>query len=89
MLTRQMDTLIDQEASLRWLVMQSLKYKKWILAVVPRDFSEYQVTDLMSDNVELIIQYADYLNKGIAGSLIDDRKKALLEETREIYRAFF
>lgn len=89
MLIKQMDISIDPEDSLRWLVMQSLKYKKWILAVVPRDFSEYQVTELMSDNVELIIQYADYLNKGVIGSLIDDKKKAQLEQVRERYHAFF
>ena len=71
--------------SLRWLVMQSLKYKKWVLAVIRGDFSEYQVTDLMSENVELIIQYADYLNKGTVGSSIDSGKQDMLENVRAKY----
>lgn len=75
----------EKENNLRWLVMQSLKYKKWVLAVIRGDFSEYQVTDLMSDNVELIIQYADYLNKGTVGSSIDRKIRTLLEKVREQY----
>ena len=75
----------QQENDLRWLVMQSLKYKKWVLAVIRGDFSEYQVTELMSENVELIIQYADYLNKGTVGSSIDHRKREMLENVRERY----
>lgn len=86
--TRQTDILTEpQEKNLRWLVMQSLKHKKWILAVICGDFSEYYVTELMSENVELIIQYADYLNKGIIGSAIDQKRRKILDTLRETYSA--
>ena len=91
MLTKQMDILTDQETEseqkqqYHWLVMQSLKYRKWILSVIKGDFSEYQVTELMSENVELIIQYADYLNKGLIGNLIDKKQAAILEQVKQQY----
>ncbi len=47
---------------MRWLVMQSTKHKKWVLALVCEQSGEYQVTDLMSENVNKVICYADYLN---------------------------
>ncbi len=81
--TRQTDTLIRED--LHWLVMQSLKHRKWILAVIRGDFTEYQVTDVMSENVDLMVQYADYLNNGKAGSSVDARCMAMLDSLKERY----
>lgn len=74
-----------QGAGIRWLVMQSLKHQKWVLAVVKGNFEEYHVTDLMSENVELIVQCADYLNRGIVGSGLDGRQIELLEQLKNEY----
>lgn len=70
---------------LHWLVMQSLKHQKWVLAVVKGDFAQYQVTDVMSANVDLMVQYADYLNKGKTGGSMDAKCQAMLEQLRERY----
>lgn len=92
-----MDTLIERpkrgapEASgegstgIRWLVMQSLKHQKWVLAVIKGAFEEYYVTDMMSENVELMIQCADYLNRGIIGSGLDAKRIDLLERLKDEY----
>lgn len=70
-----------------WLVMQSLKHKKWVLAVMRQNFAEYQVTELMSENVDKIIQYADYLNKGKVTSSLDGKSLAMLERLKEQYES--
>lgn len=69
----------------RWLVMQSLKYNKWVLAVMRQNFAEYQVTDLMSENVNKIIQYADYLNKGTVDATMDAKSLIMLDQLKEKY----
>lgn len=68
---------------LRWLVMQSLKHQKWVLAVVQGTFEEYRVTDMMSENVELMVQCADYLNRGIVGTGLDQGHIRKLEQLRD------
>lgn len=73
------------ESGLRWLVMQSLKERKWILAVMCRDFSEYEVTGFMSDNPCIVIQYADYLNKGTCGTEMDSACREKLERLKKEY----
>ena len=65
--------------------MQSLKHQKWVLAVVRGDFTEYQVTDVMSGNVDVMVQYADYLNKGKIGPGLDSRSILMLETVRSKY----
>lgn len=72
---------------LRWMVMQSLKHGKWVLAVVRGTFEEYRVTDLMSENVELMIQCADYLNRDKAGSALDAHYIQKLERLKSEYGA--
>lgn len=69
----------------RWLVMQSLKHNKWVLAVMRGNFAEYRVTDLMSENVNKIIQYADYLNSGKADASMDRKSIVMLEKLKEEY----
>lgn len=70
---------------MRWCVMQSMKYKKWILAVMNNDSTAYEVTDVMSDNVEKIIQYADYLNLVNSGKEIEAGMLERLEQLRMCY----
>ena len=60
-------------SGVRWLVMQS------------GTFEEYQVTDLMSENVDMIIQYADYLNHGRKGAALDNKSIDRLERMRDRY----
>lgn len=75
----------DGAGKMRWCVMQSLKYKKWILAVMNPDFTEYEVTDVMSDYVEKIIQYADYLNTGKGETAIEKPVLGKLEQLKLQY----
>lgn len=75
----------SSDSGLRWLVMQSLKYRKWVLAVMCRDFSEYEVTGFMSDNPHIIIQYADYLNKGKMSADLDHICREKLERIKSEY----
>ena len=63
---------------MRWCVMQSMKHGKWVLAVMSDDFARYQVTDIMSDDVNRVVRYADYLNGKIPPERITD--KSLLEK---------
>lgn len=85
--TRQTDISTDRNGDdLHWLVMQSLKHQKWVLAVVHGDFADYQVTDVMSANVDLMVQYADYLNKGKIGGSVDAGCRERLERLRDKYR---
>ena len=72
-------------SGVRWLVMQSLTHRKWVLSVVRGTFEEYQVTDLMSENVDMIIQYADYLNHGRKGAALDNKSIDRLERMRDRY----
>lgn len=76
-----------------WLVMQSVKHRKWVLALVCAQTGEYQVTDLMSESVDKITLYANYLNgkpmvraeeTGLPVGLgVSDL--GLLDQTKEIY----
>lgn len=84
--TKQTDILTDPAQNrLHWLVMQSLKHQKWVLAVVQEDFVDYQVTEMMSANVELMVQYADYLNKGVVSGSMDAACIDRLETLRKKY----
>lgn len=74
---------------MRWCVMQSMRYKKWILAVVNEDFTAYEVTDVMSDYVEQIIQYADYLNLGREAVGLDPKMKELLDAKKRQYEKLY
>lgn len=66
-------------------VMQSLRHNKWVLAAVTGNFESYQVTDVMSSNVELMVQYAQYLNEGRRSSGLDDQQTALLDQLKTKY----
>lgn len=71
-----------KEDVMRWCVMQSLKYNKWVLAVMNDDATGYEVTSVMSDYVEKIIQYADYLNLGKGEAKLDAKELEKLEKLR-------
>lgn len=68
---------------MHWCVMQSLKYNKWVLAVMNDDATGYEVTSVMSDYVEKVIQYADYLNLGKGAAKLDAKELQRLEELRQ------
>lgn len=71
---------------MRWCVMQSMKYRKWILTVMSEDFTEYEVTDIMSDDVWRVVQYADYLNGKIPENIIKDKSMlSTLDSVKERY----
>ena len=70
---------------MRWCVMQSMKYKKWILAVMNEDCTRYEVTDIMSDNPDQIVLYAEYMNEGKGENRIDSLTLARLEEFKKKY----
>ncbi len=75
----------EESAAVRWLVMQSVKHQKWVLSVIRGTFEEYYVTDMMSENVDLMVQCADYLNRGIKGSGLDVRQIELLDQLKNKY----
>ena len=66
-------------------VMQSLKHNKWVLAAVKGTFEEYQVTDVMSSNVELLVQYAGYLNDGTISAGLEPRQIEMLNQLKIKY----
>ena len=66
-------------------VMQSLKHNKWVLVAVKGTFEEYQVTDVMSSNVELLVQYAKYLNEGISSAGLEQRQRDMLDQLKTKY----
>lgn len=79
--------LPESPSGLRWLVMQSLRHQKWVLAVVRGTFEEYCVTDVMSENVDLMVQCAAYLNRGVVGSGLDAVYVEKLERLKAQYAA--
>lgn len=68
---------------MRWVVMQSMKYKKWVLAVMNESCTAYEVTEIMSENPEKIIQYAEYMNEGKWETKLDEQTKEMLNELIE------
>lgn len=71
---------------MRWCVMQSMKYRKWILTVMSEDFSEYEVMDIMSDDVWRLVQYANYLNGKIPENKNKDKSMlSTLDSLKEKY----
>lgn len=70
---------------MRWCVMQSMKYKKWILAVMNDSLTSYEVTEVMSDSPEKIIMYTEYMNEGKGEKLLDMQTKAMLDGMLEKY----
>lgn len=65
--------------------MQSLKHNKWVLAAVKGIFEEYRVTDVMSSNVELMVQYAKYLNEGVRSAIMEQRQIDMLDQLKLKY----
>ncbi|MGN0506289.1 MAG: hypothetical protein ACI4FZ_06990 [Lachnospiraceae bacterium] len=63
-----------------------MKHKKWVLAVTKEDYSKYEVTDIMSESVEKILPYVDYLNRGLETGIPADMRKQL-DELKEAYAA--
>lgn len=75
----------DSNTGIRFHVMQSLKHSKWVLAAVRGTFESYQVTDVMSANVELMIQYARYLNEGAVSAGMEQRQITMLDQLKQKY----
>lgn len=70
---------------MRWCVMQSMKYKKWILAVMNESCTAYEVTEVMSESAEKIILYTEYLNEGKGEAKLDGKTKELLDGLKAAY----
>lgn len=75
----------EQSTRIHFHVMQSLKHNKWVLAAVKGTFEEYRVTDVMSANVELMVQYAKYLNEGVRSAIMEQRQIDMLDQLKLKY----
>lgn len=54
---------------MRWIPLQSIESKKWVLCVLFDDCMTYDVTTIESDHVEKIWHYAAYMNGEVGGGI--------------------
>ena len=54
---------------MRWIPLQNMNTKRWLLCVLYDDCLSYDVTEIESENVEKILTYAAYMNDGITGNI--------------------
>jgi len=55
---------------MRWMPLQNVNSKKWVLCVRNDDCRTYDTTDIVSDSIEQISAYAAYMNcaAGVMGA---------------------
>lgn len=53
---------------MRWMPLQDIKTKKWILCVMDEDHLNYERTDIISDSIETILSCSDFMNGTSDGS---------------------
>lgn len=54
---------------MRWIPLQNMNSKKWVLCVLYDDCMSYDVTSIESEHVEKILSYASYMNEGIVNNI--------------------
>lgn len=71
---------------MRWIPLQSMKSRKWMLCVLFDDCMTYDVTTVESDHVAEILHYAAYMNGGAADG-IGAEMLGKLDDLRRKYRS--
>lgn len=54
---------------MRWIPLQNMNSRKWVLCVLYDDCMSYDVTSIESEYVEKILFYASYMNEGIINNI--------------------
>lgn len=54
---------------MRWIPLQNMNSRKWVLCVLYDDCMSYDVTSIESEYVEKILSYASYMNEGIINNI--------------------
>ena len=54
---------------MRWIPLQNINSRKWVLCVLYDDCMSYDVTTIESEHVEKILTCAAYMNDGITGNI--------------------
>ena len=68
---------------MRWIPLQSMESKKWMLCVLFDDCMTYDVTSVESDHVTEILQYAAYMNGAVDDSIGAEIREKLDNLKRE------
>ena len=69
---------------MRWIPLQSMESKKWMLCVLFDDCMTYDVTSVESDHVTEILHYAAYMN----GTADDSMGAEMLEKLDVLKREY-
>lgn len=67
---------------MRWIPLQNINSRKWVLCVLYDDCMSYDVTPIESEHVEKILSYASYMNDGVIDN-IDPVTLARLQELKK------
>ena len=54
---------------MRWIPLQNINSRKWVLCVLYDDCMSYGVTLIESEHVERILSYASYMNDGVTDNI--------------------
>ncbi len=54
---------------MRWIPLQNINSRKWVLCVLYDDCMSYDVTLIESEHVERILSYASYMNDGVTDNI--------------------
>lgn len=54
---------------MRWIPLQNINSRKWVLCVLYDDCMSYDVTLIESEHVERILSYASYVNDGVTDNI--------------------
>lgn len=69
---------------MRWIPLQNVNTRNWILSVLHDDCMSYEVTSVESEHVEKVLSYAAYMNHGITDG-IDSVMLVRLSELKDKY----
>lgn len=69
---------------MRWIPLQNMNSKKWVLCVLYDDCMSYDVTSIESEHVDRILSYASYMNDGFVDN-IDSVTLTRLKKLKKTY----
>lgn len=70
---------------MRWMPLQNVNSKKWVLCVRKDDCRTYETTDIASDSIEQISAYAAYMNQTANVMGIDTQMRRRLDVLKQQY----
>ncbi len=54
---------------MRWMPLQNINSKNWILSVLHDDCLSYDLTEVQSENVDKILCYIEFMNGGASDGI--------------------